>query len=247
MSRKDAEGRTISFKYDLRNRVISIHYPDGSAESFDYGQDKMVGGNCGHQPANLLIAYTDRNGNVQRFEYDRTKRLCAKIMAAGRPEEVRDLYTYVPGTSLVKTTVQRGEQTDYERDGRNRLTATVVHISGGRALRTSTIYDVLDRVVQSTDPYGRSVLFVYDVNDRLKRTITELVPRGVPQAANLEMLPRDQSLNPPYVIWDINSDSMGQVKRVIDGRGIETTFDHDGQGRLTEQIEAFGTKCGGQD
>ena len=97
MSRKDAEGRTISFEYDFRNRVTAIRYPDGSAERFDYGQDKMVEGNCGHQPANLLIAYTDRNGNVQRFEYDRTKRLCAKIMAAGKPEEVRELYTMFRG------------------------------------------------------------------------------------------------------------------------------------------------------
>ena len=34
---------------------------------------------------------------------------------------------------------------------------------------------------------------------------------------------------------------MGQVKKTIDGRGIATTFDYDGQGRLMEQIEAAGT------
>ena len=205
------------------------------------------------QAANLLATYKDRNDNEQRFAYDATKRLKVRIMVPRKPGEVevRETFTYVPGTSLVSTSVQRGEQTDYKRDGRNRVVATIVHVTGGRTLVTSNTYDVLDRLVQRQDPYGRCTFFVYDINnDRLIRKVTELVPGGVPRGStdsqkqcgntDVDALTRDLRPNPPYVIEETIFDSMGQVTDTVDGRGIKKHFVLDKQGRVTDDYEAFG-------
>jgi len=230
--RTDPERRTVRFEYDRRNRTTAIHHPDGSAEGFQFG--KGISGN-------LILEFRDRNGNRETFEYDDTKRLTKKTRAAGRPEEVSDVYSYVPGTSLAARLVSRGERTDFERDGRNRLTATVVHLPGGRTLQSSMTYDVLDRLIESTDPYGRSTFRVYDANDRVVRTVMELVPGGVPRGANLARLERDRSANPAHTIDDVVFDGMGQTKKTINGRGVTTAFEYDGQGRQTKQVEAAGT------
>ncbi len=231
----DAGGRTVTYDYDLRNRLVAIHHPDLSSESFTYGTGSL---------ANLLISQTDRNGIVTAFEYDQEKRLRTTIMAVDLSEEVRDELEYVPGTLLVSAEIRRGERKNYQRDGRNRPIATTTFLPGGRSLTTQTIWDpvaAVDRVTKQIDAYGRSTFMVYDVNDRVSRTIRELVPGGVPSGADLQALARNMAPNPPYVIEETVHDSMGQVTARIDGRGFQSTFTYDERGRQTSTVAASGT------
>jgi RHS repeat-associated protein len=230
----DPEGRTITYVHDLRNRLREVHHPDLSSETFTYGTGAV---------ANLLVAQTDRNGNVTAYEYDLTKRLRATILAAGTAAEVRDALEYVPGTWLVSAEVRRGERKIYQRDGRNRVVAATTLLPGGQSLTTQTIWDgvAVDRVAKQIDAYGRATFAVYDDNDRISRTVRELVPGGVPSGADLLTLARDPAPNPPYVIEETVLDSMGQVRTRIDGRGVRTSFAYDERGRQISTTEAFGT------
>lgn len=164
----DAGGRAVVFAYDGRNRVIRRTYGDASVERIEYAQG-------------LIQSEFDRNGVETRYGYDAAGRRISTTVAAGRPEAVSETCAWLYGSATQKAScVQAGERTDYGYDSRYRLVSTTRYPRAGAALTEWRGYDVLDRLVATTDAYGRGTGHVYDVDDRIVRTVRELVAGGVP-------------------------------------------------------------------
>ena len=247
----DAEGRTTACVYDARNRVVRIDYADSSHETFSYGAP-------GSGDENLLVQKTDRNGNVERCTYDTYGRETSCVSAWGTPEAVEKVTTWLEGTTLPRTVTQAGETTLYTYDGFQRRVAVTQSADGGTDLTRATAYDANQRVRSTTDPYGRSTYYAYDINDRVARTVTETAPGSVTlthddttkvgtrdnndDLLNLTRSPDTLAgANAAYLIKDTAYDAEGQLTSSTDGRGFTTTYAYDAQGRRTETVEAAGT------
>ncbi|MFO0755760.1 MAG: RHS repeat-associated core domain-containing protein [Byssovorax sp.] len=226
----DPRGRVTAYAYDGRNRVTGITFNDGSVESHVYGAGP---------DANLLVQKIDRLGVVERHAYDGAGREIQQIQAFGRPEAVSKTCSYLAGTTLQKECNERGERTVYSYDDYNRLVGTTVQPKVGTLLTDASVYDQARRVDHRIDRYGRKTFYVYDVNDRVVRTVSEMVPGAVPGPA--AGLPRVLTANAPYLIEDVVYDAEGQTLSRIDGRGIAHTSAYDARGRVIRTITAAGT------
>jgi RHS repeat-associated protein len=228
LSTTDPDGRLVSYTYDARNRVTGIAYADGTSESFTYGTGA---------DANLLVDRVDRDGNHTTFGYDGATRTVRTTWASGLPEAVSELVTYVPGTSLQSSRTLRGERTDYAYDQRLRPTLIATHPTAARTLSSTVAYDVLDRRVAELDPFGRATAFVYDLNDRVARTVRELVPGGM-SGMDPAGLARITTPNPPYVIDDMAYDALGEELSHVSPRGHRADSVYDAQGRVVSHTDA---------
>ncbi len=232
----DPIGRITSFLYDARNRLTKTTYADATYELLTYGTAANAG---------RVIARRDRNGTVTTFGYDAAgrKNLTAQVLtkADGTTETVAESCTYVPGTELEASVTRRGETTVYGYDFRNRRISQSVYVNKTTVRTTTRTYDAADRRITETDPDGRTTYIVYDLLDRVIRTVREAVAGAVTAPASVATLARDLSANAGYVIEDTAYDAEGQVIATTDGRGNVTTMAYDALGRLTSRTEAAGS------
>lgn len=237
---KDPLSRTTTFAYDARNRLTQTTYGDATYELTTYGTGAL---------ANVVVAKRDRNGVVTTYGYDAAGRrtLTATLVtrADGSQEAITESTTYLPGTELTASVTRRGETTAYLYDFRNRRIAATVYATKTKTLTTTWTYDVADRRLTETDPYGRVTRFVYDALDRVIRTVRESVPGGFPTGADPATIARLSDSNPAYVIEESSYDAESQLLARTDARGVVTTFTYDQVGRLASQTEASGSPDAG--
>ncbi len=240
-SKTDAVGRVTSIARDQRNRITTITYNDTSTEKYIYGTGV---------DSNLVTEFTDRNGNESSYEYDGQGRTTKAISAVGTSSELETTYSYLVGTDNLDIEVQNGDQTEFGFDHLNRVSSTSKKVNSTTTLSNQSIYNVsIARIEQHIDPFNRDAYYVYDVSDHLIRIVKESVPDTVnppttdqaSRDAYLLGLPRDTSLNAPYIVLDQTWDVMAQLTSVTDGRGIKDSYEYDNQGRLIAQIIADGT------
>lgn len=228
----DPEGRTATYGYDLRGRHVSTTYADGTSDTTTYGTG---------QDANLVVARTNRNGVVTTYSYDAAGRQIAIVEAAGTSAAAVTTITYVPGTTLEATRTTDATVTTTTYDAYQRPSVTTVQPRSDLTLSTRTFYDAAGQVIRRLDPYGRNAYFVYDVNGREIRQVTELVPGGVTNPTTISTLVRSTATNPAFTIQDQEWDAEGQLLARVDGRGVRTSFAYDALGRMTSQTQAVGT------
>ena len=167
----DPLGRTSTFEYDSRDRLIKTTYNDTSTELIEYG----AGDN-----ANLIISTTDRNGIKTEYTHDDAGRISQSQIKNHQSQILSETTsTYLAGTTKKLTTTRNGETTSYGYDYANRLVGTIIKANSNTNLTTTREYDQLDRLRSTTDPYGRKTYYLYDQNDRITRTVTETVPNGL--------------------------------------------------------------------
>jgi len=239
----DALGRTTSYTYDERDRLVKTTYLDGSTERFIFGTGLE---------ANRLVKQKDRNGNVTRFEYDLTGRpikttSAYSTMALNDAEtlitdvsvKVEENCTYLPGTQLKKSCNRSGELSEFVYDYRHRTKNVTVYPRQGLALTSTNTYSK-NLLFSSQDPYGRKSFHNYRASDSaLIRTVRATVPSftlaGFAAVANAT---RDLANNAEYVIEDMELDADGQTIANVDGRNIRHTMKYDSRGRTIEMVEA---------
>jgi RHS repeat-associated protein len=228
----DPNGRRTTFSYDLRGRPTTTTFPDASTELRTYGSGATAG---------LLTSLKDRNGNVEQYAYDASRRLTKITKASNRPEKIEIQQEYLVGTDVISANVVAGEREEFTYDERRRRVARKTFTVGGASLTNLSEWNTFDQPTIDTDPYGRRTFYVYDANNRLVRTVKELVVGGVPVGSNPATLTRITTPNPAYVIEEKTYNGLNQFSGEIDGRGVQKTYAYDGQGRKKEQVEAVGT------
>lgn len=228
----DAGFKTTNYFYDNRNRVTKITYGDGSAEKFTYGTSGTE--------ANQIIRKTDRNCNVTTIAYDSSGRPAVHTYAAGTPEQMLEVCTYLPGTTLKTSCTKDGELTEYAFDDRRRQISVTTHPNIATALTIRYSYDNKNRKTSEIDPYGRETRFSYDYRDQITQVTQGLIPNGIPSGT----LTRLTTSNPAYTITSYGYDLSEKRTSMTDGKGYVTTWRYDSQGRKMEQIEAAKNAAG---
>lgn len=186
----DEDGRVTSYTYDSLNRITKITFHDGtSTEQGFHGIKGMVAwtrardgqrtvffhDRLGYRIAanapgqrfyywsydsdgnmTLLI---DPKGNRTTWEYDIEGRLVKKTLQDNAVEQL----TWNTKSQLTQHISPRGMKSIFTYDTLGRLTSTAYQtISGATAFPTESVtYDVLDRVVSSTDGEG-TTSYAYD-------------------------------------------------------------------------------------
>ena len=238
----DPLGRTTQFAYDNRNRVTTITYADTSAEQFVYGS--------GAQDANLVVQKTDRTGINTNYIYDSYGRTIQTQYAAGLPESVEETCTYLSGTSRKLSCVKSGELTTYSFDYRNRVIGVSRQANTQTTLSTHSEFDVLGRRLSTTDAYGRSTFYLYDINDRLVVQIQETIPQGVEGA--IGTLPSAEAApvgglsgsGAPGVVYatSVREEALAGLTRVLTANApyLITNYNYDSIGQLTQVTDGRG-------
>ncbi len=239
----DGGGHVVRYEYDTRNRNTAILYGFYTSPNvfYEHSREQTIYGTG--VDANLPIEYRDRNDVRTSFAYDDYGRRIQTVQAAGTPEAIEENCTYLAGTSLKISCTKAGETLVYGYDYKNRQVSTTRQANGLTLLTNHRLIDISGRSLSRTDAYGRSTYFLYDMNNRLIRTVTETIPNSIidtTQAA-LATLTRDLSPNAAYLITDTITDAVGQRIASIDARSILHTSSYDFQGRLVSQTEAAAT------
>jgi RHS repeat-associated protein len=238
----DADGRRVDLTYDRRNRVVTLAYGGNVGITDDYEQFTYA---TSGQDVNLLTRHRDRNGSITDYAYDAAGRETRTTYAVGQADAtgVKDC-TYVAGSQLLASCVDLGERVTHAYDHLNRRVSTTRQARLGTVLTATITYDPARRIASLSDAYGRRQVFVYDRDDRVVRTVRDLVVGGIPASPAPAALPRVLTANPPYVVEDTTYDAEGQVTSRVDARGITDTWTYDGQGRLTRRVQAASAPAG---
>jgi RHS repeat-associated protein len=244
------EGQVTSYTYDVASHVITTTYPDGSTEQDLYGTGVL---------SNKIVKSKNRVNVVTTYAFDADGRLRKTISPAAIDANILDgqaddsvisdpdLQTiaelaYLPGSSIVIQQKVNNAITNFYYDYQNRLVETRVFPRAGTALVSSKVYSN-NQLLFDLDPYGRRKYYGYRASDgTLIRTITCTVPEQTfADFSAVWNATRVLTPNATYIINDAIRGEDGRLTQVIDGRGIETRFEYDAQGRETSKRTAFGT------
>lgn len=230
-ARVDPNGRRETYTYDARNRLTKTTFPDATTQVATYGSGTSAG---------LIVRTTDRRASVSTIAYDAANRIVQRRDGVGTTAEITtSLTTYLAGTSYALTQSKVGELTEFAYDSKGRIISSTAHPRVGQALSTRTFYDALGRMNSSSDGYGRRSFFFFDSEDRLVRTVKELVVGGVPGDPGTVV--RSLVPNPAYAIQDRFFSPTGDEIFKIDEVGTITRSDYDSLRRIVQKVEAVGT------
>uniref|UniRef100_A0A7C4VR74 DUF1566 domain-containing protein n=1 Tax=Desulfatirhabdium butyrativorans TaxID=340467 RepID=A0A7C4VR74_9BACT len=164
IAQTDAGGNETRYVYDIRDRLIQVLDAEGGAASYTYDGN----GN--------RLSMTDPNGHMTRYRYDRVNRLMETTEALGG----KTTYAYDAAGNRISLTDPTGNILVYAYDSRNRMTQitrgardVVTFRYAANNLRTGMTdplgntqydYDELGRLISFTDPFGKTVQYVYDAS-----------------------------------------------------------------------------------
>jgi YD repeat-containing protein len=251
----DSLGRITQINYlsDGTNRQISyINSPNNPFTSnTTYGVD--------HCTLNTPVLIKDRTNRVQCRLQNHFKNAISyafygsstDVFAAGNMTVNSNVNlntittnTYYAGTELPLATTTNGNRQSFEYDYRGRRNKVTQNVASGKTLVSHTTYGGNNRLLSTTDPYGRKTWYGRSLSSgQLLRTIQEFVPNGIGLSDNASVLnaTRSAANNAKYAISDSNYDVVGRLVETIDPMGMVTKFEYNNRDQRTKQTVAFGT------
>jgi RHS repeat-associated protein len=159
----NANNDTITYSYDAFGRLITVNEPGGGITQYSYD-------NCG----NLLQIMDASTHQVNTREYDQDNRLTKNYDGIGNFYQ----YSYNENGNISSMTDAKGQTTYYEYDAYNRISQVdypdgliisyTYDNNGNVLIMTDTpgsntfTYDSRNRLLSSTDRYGKQVHYQYD-------------------------------------------------------------------------------------
>ena len=234
ISETDKNGNTTRFVYDELNRVIekidanqnSIYYSyDGNGKLIR--ETKVVETVDGpaefvrtyqYDAAGRKTRYTDFNGNVEEYVYDKAGNLIAKTLHDS----------------------QYDIRTEYAYDTTGRLISQILGAGTADARSYSISYDSEGRKNSSTDPLGQVTRYFYDAQGNLlEKTLNGVRLEGYLYDANNRPI---QISDGNGNITRVEYDAVGRKTALIDPLGNKKTYAYDSVGNLVEETNALGNK-----
>jgi YD repeat-containing protein len=178
----DPSGGIHLYGYDVQNNVVSVTYPDGAQRQYRYNEPTLNGG---VSRPNLLTGIIDENGQpFASFKYDGFGRAIETAHHAGTADVER--YALAYGVSGAQTSV-----TDPLGTVRSYGFQTAVGVVKNTALSqpergsdaATTTYDTHGNVASRADFNGNVTVYGYDLARNLETSRTEAP--GSPQARTI--------------------------------------------------------------
>jgi RHS repeat-associated protein len=148
-SETNALGYKIEYTYDSRGNVLTTKDPLGNIITNIYD----AYGN--------LVSTKDPLGNETKYEYDQSGNKKKVTNALGYTQN----YTYDQYGNMTSSMDYYGNVTNFTYDANgNKLTQTTTHTttSGTESITTTNIYDGLNRIIETIDPYNYSSKIEYN-------------------------------------------------------------------------------------
>lgn len=210
----DARGQSTLMAFDAMNRMVQTTSPVGGVAKVQY--DKQ----------GLPIAEIDEVGRTSQVEYDNFQRLTQLV--DGKGNSTSHEYTVADGSTngalgalFAPTRTRYPTFTEEKRyDARERLTShTVLNPTelGVEGLVETSKFDKLGRLIESTNPDGKTTYFAYDAFGRTTRLTNSLG-----ESIDLQ--------------WDVRSNLI-QIK---DAKGNVTRFEYDRGNRVVRETLPLG-------
>jgi len=243
----DAESNLSQYENDYAGRTTAVIDAKGikTTHSYDNNNHPLALSNYRKDGVNILRTINrlyDDNGNLEavrwinqgtlaetQYSYDDRDRLQSVVKPGGLTKNL----TYYENDLLHTREDYNNQTTTYVYDDHNRLyetqypDATNVIVSRNENGQPTSVtsaggastfnYDVLNRMQNYTDPYGKNVLYDYDAAGRLEQLT----------------YPNGKLVNYTY-------DNAGRLKKVTDWEGGVITYLYDVAGNLTEMQRSVG-------
>ena len=182
------DGRAGTTRYKVLSRdpvKVQRITPRGNSTVFTSDRDSLTGEMMDPLGAvreieyvqNLPVSFTDKNGNIERVEYDERGNLTKQVDALGRatiytfdandnlisrttppPLSTKWIYEYDANSNLTRMRSPMGHETSMSYDQSGQLT-TVTDPNGND---TEMTYDAFGNITHVTDARGNSTTFMYD-------------------------------------------------------------------------------------
>jgi RHS repeat-associated protein len=205
--------------------------------------------------AGRLEAITDRNGNETTLAYDEAGRLKTVTDPAGRALT----FAYNAGGLLESATDPLGHVVKYAYEGGNLASVTmpgeasprwqfkydashqITQVTDGRGGKTTNEYDHEGRVINQTDPAGRTIAFEYA---GFHTTITNKATGEVTDewftSYNEPFSVTHGYGTPEATTRTFTYNEAGQPTSVTDGAGHTTEYGYDSEGNRTSEVDPLG-------
>ncbi|MGA1841276.1 MAG: PKD domain-containing protein [bacterium] len=226
LTQTDPLGNTTTYTYNSRGQVLTITDPLGNITTNAYG----VKGN--------LLTTTDPLGNVTINTYDDQGNLTSTTDALG------NVITYAHDAygNMLTQTDPLGNVTTYTYDDNgNQLTQTMTRTTplGPETITTISVYDSMNRLVETIDPYGNSTITEYNAIGKQSATIDKNGNR-----TGYEYDSRGNLIKTTYPDGSTETttyDAEGRKIGSTDRNGRTTEYIYDALGRLTHTIHPDGS------
>jgi RHS repeat-associated protein len=181
-------GQTTQYIYDDENRLIETLFPNGTSTSTTCNADGQVSsstdadGNTtqyAYNASGQLLSVTNALGQITSYTYDDLGNVATVTNPSGTTTFTRDLLGRITETAAPGNVITT---TDYDADG-NVINQTLYDVSGlspipsnprtlpsSRKESTTTVYDVLDRPIEVTDPNGNTTYTTYNADGQVTST-----------------------------------------------------------------------------
>lgn len=245
LTKIDANGEPTAYTYDALNRLINKTYR-GNTDNYEYDangnltycSNNQISMRFTYDKLNRLIAKTVENWNLTiaygydqagnrtsmtdatgetRYTYDENNRLTSIT----NPKNETTSFIYDNGNRLTEQRMANGTQTTYTYDRANRLLNLVNQTANGETISSYEYeYDSNGNRIRMTDHNGKTWLYEYDGDNRLKK----VQQNGDPiENYSLDSVGNRLSFNNTSYTYD-------EADR-LQSEG-ETTYDYDKNGNL---------------
>jgi RHS repeat-associated protein len=249
LTETDANGNLTQYEYDLLNRVTRRTDPEGNVVESEYDE-----------AGNVTLEHDVTRGLRTEADYDALNRPVEKRVIGTSPAFTYvTAFEYDDGAHSVTQTDPRGFETTTYLDGFDR-THRVEQETGAETLVTTTFYDANGNPKTTQDAEGRETELVYDGLNRLLQVnhplslsteydydgegnkIEETNRRGVITRFSYDNLGRllETELGSGLVISAVTYQDALRQRVETDGRGNQTTFEMDAQGRVVTVTDPDG-------
>jgi len=228
-------------KHGDRFRLLWTKDPDNNSTTYEYDTD----GN--------ITRRVDPEGNETTFTYDSRGNMLSKtIVRSGGPSIVTNYTYYDPSdgkkVNLIQTMTEAVGTTDertiqYEYDSNGNLTREYDSLGDFRRIEYYSDPPKMGLPQYSYDGNGHRTEFLYDPNGRITKMID---PEGNEKNFNY-----NNPLGTQKTVTDGNGnatvydyDNAMNIISVIDPEGHTTSYEHDGNGNLTETKDPRGQSSG---
>jgi RHS repeat-associated protein len=226
----DAAGNVTTFTYEpVFNQLTSIMRPGGRVTQYAY----EAHGN--------LTRITDALGGLTTMTYDAHGLLLSETTPKGNqsttPSEFTTTFTYNDAGQVQSRSTALSSTDSLNYDARGHL----VSVTDANGHRTTYAYDLLDRLLQTTDAAGGHVAYVYDVMGRLIASTDQLG-----HTTRYAYDPAGHLVQTTYADGAIATDTYDPAGNLItrtDELGRATTTIHDSRNRPVQTIFADGTSA----
>jgi len=245
----DARGNITRKKFDKRENLLRVTYPDGSTVSYEY-EEKF----------NKKIREIDERGIVTEYKYDKNGNMLRKVAASGSPNERVTEYTYDGNGNLLSTKNLGDEHTaeaittmTYDAFGNmistkgpegntTRFTCDIMgNVLTKKDARDNVWtydYDYMGKLASVRNPLGNITRFSYDdVGNRVMEVDAEGRIKTYKYDDHNKLIKSTDTAG-NATLFDYNAD--GKIIKQTDPEGKMVRFEYDADGRLSKTIDGSG-------